>query len=222
VKNETAIFDPGLYYLDGTRGLSLDANSIVRPSDSTAPDPDGYGGTTFYFASSASVSTAANSGGTTNVAFQTTGAPCPGGLPLDPAIGVPATLNGNILLGPCTGPYAAVDTDPVTGVTTPARGMLFFQNRATAGAGDWSGGGEFLLAGTIYFHQCNAAGTGVGCGTPPTDYNASFDFGGNACSSTYVIGYIVTDQLLQHGTPCIKMVLDPYMLQRVLKATLIR
>jgi len=219
VKNETAIFDPGVYYLDGNRGLSLDANSIVRPSTAVG---DGSGGTTFYFATSASVSTAANSGGTTTDAFDTSLATCPGGLAPNAAIGLPATLQGNILLGPCTGTYGQVDTDPVTGATTPARGMLFFQNRATNGAGSWSGGGAFLLAGTLYFHQCNASGTGVGCGDPPTDYNASFDFGGNSCSSTYVIGMIVTDQLLQHGTPCIKMVLDPYNLQRILRATLVR
>ena len=218
VKNETAIFDPGLYYLDGSRGLSLDANSIVRPSTDVG---DGSGGTTFYFATSASVSTAANSGGPTTVGFDTTRAQCPGGNPADPRIGLPATLNGNVLLGPCTGAYGQVDTNP-DGSTTPARGMLFFQSRATNGAGQWSGGGEFLLAGTLYFHQCNASGTGVGCGDPPADYNASFDFGGNSCSSTYVIGMIVADQLLQHGTPCIKMVLDPYNLQRVVRASLVR
>jgi hypothetical protein len=218
VKGETAIFDPGLYYLGGPKGLSLDSNSVVRPSTAVG---DGSGGTTFYFATSASVSTAANSGGTITDAFDTTLAPCPGGNPADPRIGLPATINGNVLLGPCTGPYGQVDTNP-DGSITPARGMLFFQNRATNGAGSWSGGGQFLLAGSLYFHQCNAAGTGVGCGDPPADYNASFDFGGNSCSSTYVIGMIIADQLLQHGTPCIKMVLDPYNLQKVLRASLVR
>jgi hypothetical protein len=100
--------------------------------------------------------------------------------------------------------------------------MLFFQNRATNGAGAWGGGGQFLLAGTIYFHQCNAAGTGVGCNNPPTGYNATFTLQGNACSATYIMGMIATDKLIQGGTPCIKMVLDPYNLQKVLKATMVR
>jgi hypothetical protein len=100
--------------------------------------------------------------------------------------------------------------------------MLFFQNRATAGAGQWGGGGQFLLAGTIYFHECNAAGTGDPCANPPTDYNASFTLQGNSCSATYIIGMIITDSLSQGGTPCIKMVLDPYNLQKVLRATLVR
>src|SRR5205823_14615797 len=43
VKNTTAIFDPGLYYLNG--GLGLMSNSMVRPSSATG---DGSGGTVFY------------------------------------------------------------------------------------------------------------------------------------------------------------------------------
>ncbi|MGA2630800.1 MAG: pilus assembly protein TadG-related protein [Terriglobia bacterium] len=218
VKGETAIFDPGLYYFDGNTGLSLDSNSIVRPSTAVG---DGSGGTMFYFHSSASVSVKANSGGTTTDAFNTSLAQCPGGNPPNPGIGLPPALQGNILLGPCTGTYGQVDTNP-DGSTTPARGMLFFQNRATNGAGSWGGGGDFLLAGTMYFHQCNAGGTGVGCGNPPADYNSSFSFGGNACSATYVLGEIVTDQLEMHGTGCVKMALDPYNLQRVLRASLVR
>jgi len=215
----TAIFDPGVYYLEGR--LNLASNSTVRPS--TGAVGDGSGGTMFYFATANSVTVDANSGKALGLdPFLTSRAPCPGGLPLNPALGVPATLQGNILLAPCTGTYGQIDVDPNTGATAPARGMLFFQNRATNGAGDWGGGGEFLLAGTIYFHQCNASGTGVGCSPPPTAYNASFKLQGNSCSATYIIGNIDTDKLIMGGTPCIKMSLDPYAVQRVLKATLIR
>jgi hypothetical protein len=220
-----AIFDPGLYYLGGV-GLSLDSNSVVRPSDPITAPGDGSGGTTFYFNTPNGVSVVANSGGLTTDAFDTSLAQCPGGITPDPAIGLPPTLNGNILLGPCTGTYGQVDTDPVTGDTTPARGMLFFQSRAIANSScpncGWGGGGQFLLAGTIYFHQCNAAGTGEGCGNPPTDYNSSFTLQGSACNATYILGMIVADKLTQGGTPCIKMVLDPYNLQKVLRATLVR
>ena len=222
VKKETVIFDPGLYYLGG--GLRLLSQSNVRPSTAVG---DGNGGTTFYFASSDSVQVWANSGGKGDLdAFQTSVVQCPGGLPPEPGIGMPAVIGGgtgaNVLLGPCTGPYGQLDVDPVTGATTPARGMLFFQNRATNGAGGWGGGGAFVLAGTMYFHQCNPGGTGAGCLDPPAAYNSSFEFQGNACSDTYVLGNIITDQLYLHGTPCIKMALDPYMLFSVLKASLLR
>jgi len=46
VKNTTAIFDPGVYYVDG--GLALDANSVVRPSIYAGVSPNNIGGAIFY------------------------------------------------------------------------------------------------------------------------------------------------------------------------------
>ncbi len=49
VKNNTAIFQPGLYYV--LTGFSMDANSCAYPSTAVG---DGSGGTTFYFADTSS------------------------------------------------------------------------------------------------------------------------------------------------------------------------
>ena len=103
--------------------------------------------------------------------FDIYAAQCPGGTAVDPGLITALTadavaytgLTGNLLLAPCTGTYG----DPSG--TGKNRGMLFFQNRSLAGGGGWGGGGGFLLAGSIYFHQCNAGGTGTGCGAPPAD-----------------------------------------------------
>lgn len=207
VKNGTAIFDPGLYSITG--GLSLAANSLVRPSTAAG---DGSGGTTFYFSGASSVSVAANSGTRTVDAFNTTRVICPGAPAPNPPL--PATLQGNILMGPCTGYYG----DPMG----QYRGMLFFQDRSQAANANWGGGGQFLLAGSMYFHQCNAAGTGTACGAPPADYNTIFTLQGNSGSGTYVLGNITADLLRLGGTSGIEMELDPSAVSIVLKASLLR
>ena len=228
VKNATAIFDPGVYYLDG--GLGLQSNSMVRLSTATG---DGNGGTIFYLTGATQkcsgqtglVCVGSDSGKGGLDTFDIYAAQCPGGAAVDPKLIAALTadgaaytgLDGNLLLAPCTGTYG----DP-TG-TGQYRGMLFFQDRALGGAnggGGWGGGGGFLLAGTMYFHQCKADGTGTGCGAPPADYQASFGFQGNPGSASYVLGEIITDQLAGQGTPTIYMSLNPNKTSSVLKASI--
>jgi len=218
----TAIFDPGLYYVKG--GMQLNSNSTVRPAIG-APDPANMGGTIFYLAgpfpncsgNPGSLCVDANSGSKAVPpaidAFDTSVVQCPGGDPPDPPL--PATLNGNILLAPCAGTYG----DPLG----KNRGILFFQDRNTNGTGQWGGGGQFLLAGTMYFHQCNSAtaGAGTGCATAGA-FNATFKLNGNPGSSTYILGEIITDKLSLSGTPAINMQLNPNAAYSTLKATLLR
>jgi hypothetical protein len=101
--------------------------------------------------------------------------------------------------------------------------MLFFQDRAAVGAvGDWSGGGGVLMAGNMYFHHCNAAGTGTGCLAPPTGYDAIFKLYGNPGSGTFILGNIVADKLEMGGTSDINMQLNPNAVYFILKAALLR
>jgi hypothetical protein len=247
--NTTAIFDPGLYYVTG--GFALNSGSEVRNGTGAG---DGSGGVTFYFAGSGTVSVAANSGSRTLDPFNTLNGPVdssgtpypapnpPGSSSL--AIGVKCTstsvvpanlgnggagvnLNGNVLLGPCTGYYG----DPL-GTNEPAtigeqRWFLFFQDRsAQAIQPQWGGGGQFLLAGTMYFHSCNSSGTGVGCIAPPTPptfnsyYQDIFSLNGNSGAGTYVLGEIVADNLTLGGTSGINMDLNPTSAFDILKAAL--
>jgi putative Flp pilus-assembly TadE/G-like protein len=226
----TAIFDPGVYYLNG--GLALQDGSLVRPSTLAG---DGSGGTMFYLTSDAThpaqkcsgqiglICVGSNSGKGTGLAtFDIYAAQCPGGAVVDPKLidalkadGATYTgLTGNLLLAPCTGTYG----DPSG--TGQYRGMLMFADRSSSVGGGWGGGGGFLLAGSMYFHQCNAAGTGIGCGDPPADYQAIFGLQGTSGSASYVLGQIVTDELAGGGTPNIYMVLNPSTAFTILKASI--
>jgi len=219
----TAIFDPGLYYVTG--GLALNSGSTVRPGNGTG---DGTQGVTFYFVGSNTVTVNANSGNNTTLdTFSTTTGlgSLPNGIKCTSTSNVPAnlpaTLTGNILLGPCTGYYgdSLGASDPI-GIQ---RGFLFFQDRSGLSVQpSWGGGGQFLLAGTMYFHSCNATGTGTGCGTAPTYYNDIFSLSGNSGSGTYVLGDIVADNLTLGGTSGITMDLNPTKSFNILKASLLQ
>jgi len=226
-KLTTAIFDPGLYYV-AANGFNLGDNSTVRMSTAIG---DGSNGVMFYFSTSATVGVTSNSGkstactsassgnGTPNgcvVSYKINGTlssagtgavasralQCPGGSP-NPAQ-VPAALDGNILLGPCSGTYASPDGN---------RGFLFFQNRATSASPSWGGGGQFLSSGFLYFHS----GSGGTCGTN----TSCLSLQGGSGSHSYALGNIVVDKLSLGGNPEINMILNPAATFAVLRATLL-
>jgi hypothetical protein len=219
VKNKTAIFDPGIYYVDG--GLKLDTNSLVRPSTAAG---DGSGGTFFYLAGptvtcsgqSGLVCSGSNSGKTTVDDFPRASILCPG-QSLNPTLAaeIPTSLNGNLLLAPCSGTYGGGGSD---------RGVLFFGNRESNGGAGWGGGGGYLLAGTIYIHQCRSA-DGAGLGTncnETTGYNSHFQLLGGSGSGSYVLGEIIADTLTLGGTSDILMALNPNRTFPVIKVSLLQ
>ena len=216
IRNDTAVFDPGLYYVVG--GLSLNPNSTVRPSTGAG---DGSGGTIFYFSGAQSISTDANSGKkSTADGFSASSLRCTATSALPGNLPATTTIQGNVLIAPCTGYYG----DPL-GSSDPQgvqRGMLFFQDRSASGvSANWGGGGPFLIAGILYFHHCNASATGKGCGAPTTYYDAAFSLSGNSCSGTYVLGSIAVDDLTLGGSSCITMDLNPSAAYWMMKASLI-
>ena len=253
VKNITAIFVPGIYYLQGTKndncgtpgtgcvasptgqcryGLDVDSNGVVRPAASNAPGNDGSGGTVFYLSGTgvgnyASVffgSNAGNPGGRTIDSFQTSVATCAGGTAPPTQLNLPATVDGNVLLGQCTskGTYLGSASTDTSGTV---RGLLFFQDRANAdtnGQASMQGGGGLVLSGSLYFHHCNASGTGTGCLQPPSGFKAFFQLQGNPGGSTYVLGNITADELILSGNGNVSMALNPDAVYNILKASLYR
>ena len=206
VKNATAIFDPGVYYISAVADLSFAANSIVRPSTAVG---NGSGGTLFYL-SGGSVSIGSNSGvaGGGNIVddFSTSSIPCPGGVTPNPPL--PATIQGNVLVGPCTinGTYQFPPTPQ-----GQYRGILMFQSRSNTGSGAQAtmyGGGGLALVGTLYFHNCPNSVNGP-CSAPPADYQAVVSLQGNTGTDTRIIGDIIADQVQLGGTSNVYMQLNP-------------
>ena len=227
----TAIFQGGVYAVNG---FSADSNSCLRPS---TVDAQGIGGTMFYFTGGGAVNVSADSGHTRNngtsvcgLAFSTftgtgmlaNGIKCTGASSVPSNLTGVTTLTGNVMLAPCTGTYG--DPYVVQGLTDPLgvqRGFLFFQDRSTLSATQsWGGGGSFLLAGTMYFHSCNASGTGTGCGAAGTYYNDSFSLAGGSGSSTYLLGDIIADNVTLGGNSGITMDLNTTTAFSILKASL--
>ena len=223
----TAIFDPGLYYV-GAGGLKLASGSSARMSTATG---DGNKGATFYLGAGGSTATLAvdaNSGSssacTSASAATGSGSPnncivsykidgsrssqatgyvasrqlqCPGGPP-NPSQ-VPTTIDGNILLGPCSGTYG--DSAGLN------RGFLFFQNRATAASPSWGGGAGFILSGFMYFHNSSNGTT--------------LSLSGGSSSNSFALGNIVVDKISLGGNSGIKMILNPQVTFEILRPTLL-
>jgi hypothetical protein len=225
-KNNTAIFDPGLYYL-GTSGLEPPANSTMRMSTAAG---NGSNGVTFYFSTSAgTVAVGSNTGkapactsasigsGSPNngiVSYKPDGSAllgvtsrslqCPGGEPNPPQ--VPAVMDGNILLGPCSGTYGSNDGRN--------RGFLFFQNRSTAANPSWGGGGQFLLSGFMYFHS----GNGSTCGTNTT----CLTMNGGSGAGAFTLGNVIVDKLSMSGNSTLNMILNPAVTFQILRPQMLR
>jgi len=228
--SNTAIFDPGLYYLGDTHGLQLRAHAMVRPSTATG---DGSDGTMFYFATAATLSFRANSGSESIDVYRPDGSTvngvtspplkCPSGSATPSQ--VPATIPGNVLLGPC-GKTSGIGASGQYGSPDGNRGFLFFQNRAvaanggscTAGFGGncaiLGGGAGFIFSGFIYLHE----GNGGTCGTNTSCLSLAGGSGGNS----FTIGNIVVDQLSLTGSSAVTMILNSLATFSVLRPTLLQ
>jgi len=249
VDHVTAIFVPGIYYMQssvtnqtksspgsgcvagptgqGNYVVDVSTNGIVRPSTATG---DGSKGVMFYLSGTGSpvqygsVFFGSDSGSSPHNVddFVTSNATCDGTSP--PAkLGIPTHLPGNILLGQCTsaGTYFGPGSTDTSGLI---RGLIFFQNRANGdpqGQPSMHGGGGLILSGNMYFHNCNASGTGTGCVLPPNGYKAFFNLQGSPGNTSYVLGNITTDELVMGGTGTIAMSLNPNAVYNILKASLI-
>src|SRR5205814_2150587 len=125
------------------------------------------------------------------------------------------TLSGNVLLGPCTGTYGLADLKGLT-----AHGMVLWDDRDNGdlnGQPSMQGGGAMLVAGAMYFHQClskDGAHLGTNCSpatNPPSagsGYNGFFQLQGSSGSSSYVMGYLITDAFASGGGGAFKMAIN--------------
>jgi len=224
-----AIFDPGIYYLDGN--FVAGANTCLRPNTSTAIATSE--GTMFYFHGTSTLQISGTSGGMSSGTFSCTTTSVPISSIQCTASSNPLLsslpsggLTGNVLLAPCMGPYG----DPL-GSDDPAgeqRGMLFFHDRDIRPTPQpkWHASGSFGLVGNVYFHYCNSTSSndsGSGANCDPNAFTDVFKVGSG--SPAYIMGNIVVDQLQlgqMSGPSAITVSLNPNPQYDVLKASLLQ
>jgi hypothetical protein len=118
--------------------------------------------------------------------FDTSRVPCPFGKPPNPSL--PATMNGNVLLGPCSGAYG--------GPAGLSRGMLFYQDRNNAdqnGQPLIDGSGGLLLVGNLYFHNCPTSLLSSCGAAGPLNFQSFFQLQGGSAT---IVGSVITDELV--------------------------
>jgi hypothetical protein len=200
--NSSAVFKPGIYYMDAN--VVLSGNATVRVAHSGSPPM--LTGVMFYF-NTGSMQTSGNAGSAAGDSISSDWLKCDSSAPSPP--GVPATLNGNVLWSQCTagGTYVGTgSSDTLSGTGT--RGLLMFNAHTNSTTPTLSGNGSLLFSGVYYFHA--------------TGYGATWTLSGNGCSNTFLVGEIVTDNLLMGGNACVKMSLNAGPTTNVLKVALLQ
>jgi hypothetical protein len=190
----TAIFAPGIYYMNGS--LTASNSDTVRMAK-----PAGYqqtDGVMFYFfTGSLAISgcSGCSNSGVDNVAASDL--TCDGLAP-PAALNMPASLYGNVLWGQCTanGSYwdSGNDTPDKRGVPG-SRGLLIFQDHGNTSTPSLTGSGALSFAGALYFHS--------------TSYADVLSLSGGSTSGTFILGEIIADQVSLTGSGVIKLALNP-------------
>jgi hypothetical protein len=194
VKNQNAVFAPGIYYMYGTNFI-MDSNSNVFMSQglsdtavTTSPSTSTCCGT----GQSGAVTWGGSGTTQGNMLFYFTG-------PGSPAATGTISINSNA--GGCIGGVCSdLQGSPNT---SSYKGILFFVDRnAAAATHSIDGGATITLTGTIYTNDSLAVTT-----SNPAQYQ-TLQYQGNGSGTTVLVGEIITNALSLQGTPGIKMNLN--------------
>lgn len=198
--NDTAIFKPGIYWMDDN--LSAGANSTIRNASSGSP----LDGVMFYF-NKGSIQISGNSGQVVGTSLSSAVLKC--GTASPSPSGVPATVNGNILWSQCTsgGAYVGAGSSDTLS-SSGTRGLLIFNSHSNKSTPSTTANGQLLFSGTLYFHS--------------TDNKATWNISANGGSNTYLVGNIVTDELTLSGNGTILLSLNPAPSVNVLKVAILQ
>ena len=135
---------------------------------------------------------------------------CDGGTP-NPSLGMPSTLNGNVLIAQCTqnGTYwdSYADTTDMRG-NPGSRGLLIYQGHSNTSQPQMSGSGSLSFSGALYFHS--------------TGYADSLNISGAASSGTFILGQIVADKVDLSGSGAINLALNPSPSAELLKVGMLQ
>jgi len=190
----TAIFLPGIYYLNGS--LTASGSNTLRIAK-----PSGYqqtDGVMFYFLTGSinlSGCAGCQNSGVDNA--NATDLTCDGSSPLS-ALGMSTTVYGNVLYGQCTtnGTYWDSGGDTTDSRGTPgSRGIFIFQDHGNTTQPTFSGSGALAFSGAAYFHS--------------TGYTDVLNLSGGSSSGTFILGEIISDQVNLSGSGTINLALNP-------------
>jgi len=181
VKNQTAVFTPGIYYIDSNQGFQNSANGDAYMATGIADNAITGQGMLIYDTNSGPPSAGhANTGG----------------------FSIGANGTANLAGSGCSAVTNVCDS------TNTYKGILAFEDRNAVAhtgpnANKFGGGGAMSLIGTIYITPTNAAML-----TDPATYQETL-LQGNPGSSTVIQGEIITSALTLGGNAGIKMNLSP-------------
>lgn len=193
---QTMIFVAGVYYMNG----SIEVNSeirLARPSGWLQTD-----GVMFYFLNGSLHVTNGSGNISRDSSIASTSLTCDGSDPDPTHTVIPASLSGNILVGPCTanGTYwdANGDTSDTAGTTTApgTRGLIVFHdptNTFTPSSGNLDGGAALTFAGSLYYHS--------------TGYTTLFSINNAGTSGGLALGQVIADRVQVAGSGALKMLL---------------
>lgn len=194
---QTMIFVPGIYYMNG----SVEVDSEIRLGKPPAwKQTDGV---MFYFKSGTlHITNGSGNLGARVTPLPSTALTCDGTDPDPSHLAIPAKLNGNILVGPCTanGTYWDTNGDTTDTPGTPAspgtRGLIVFQDPAnifTPSQGNIDGGAALTFAGSLYYHS--------------TSYQTLFNINNAGVSGGLALGQVIADKVAIAGSGALKMLL---------------
>ena len=180
VKNQTAIFKPGIYFIDSNQGFQNSANGDSYMATGFPDDPSTGQGMLIYYTNSGPLS-----GGHVNT----------GGF----AIGANGTSN-----------VAGAGCSSVTNTCNSNyyKGVLAWEDRnaiahTDSNSHNFGGGGAMALIGSIYITPTDAAMRAA-----PAIYSVT-QLKGTSGSATVISGGIITSSLDIRGNSAIKMRLNP-------------
>lgn len=190
----TAIFDPGIYYLNGSLVASgSNTLRIAKPSGYQQTD-----GVMFYFLTgSLNISGCSGCQGSNINNANATDLTCNGAAPPS-ALGMSTTLFGNVLYSQCTtdGTYWDSGGDTTDSRGNPgSRGIFVFQDHGNTTQPTFSGSGAMSFSGALYFHS--------------STYSDVLNLSGGASSGTFILGEIISDQVNLSGSGVINLALNP-------------
>ncbi|MHB8389617.1 MAG: pilus assembly protein TadG-related protein [Acidobacteriaceae bacterium] len=213
---QTYIFLPGIYYL----GSSLDAGGSAtlrmatpcQPSCSPLSSSVGQqtDGVMFYFYSGSIDIHGCSGCSNSLIPVQSTALTCDGSVP-SASLGMPSTLNGNILIGQCAahGTYWDTGGDTSDSRGNPgSRGILMYQDHADTTQPVFTGSGALSFSGAMYFHS--------------SSYSDVFSLSGGSSTGTFILGEIVVDQVSLTGSGKINLALNPLPSVELLKVGMLQ